>query len=292
MRDPAGPGGVAEVLVRVDEPLVVLPQLAIHLDRDVNERGPTVDAQRGLAALWGVGEPLEGTVLAHVADRAGVAPGDVLGWDLMVHDLSPGRIAGADQELICAPRLDNLASCWAALGALRAVAAEPEPGSGAGAPIAVVALFDHEEVGSGSERGAASTLLNDVVERLGIALGASQSQHPPRRAASAYIRADMAHAVRPDRAERHEPGHPVALMAAFLARTSTVAGSTPTKARDVLRGRSPSTTGPPCNGPTGSRCAGRTPTWRAPRRPLRRQGPTPPTRSWAAPATRCLPSRR
>jgi len=209
-----GNGAVVRLL-RVDRPVCAVPQLAIHLDGDIRTSGLVVDAQHHLTPLWGV-EPAAGaapdprTGLAgfagFVAHELGVTPDDVLSWDLMLHDLAPGALVGRDDELLGSPRLDNLASCWAAVEALCDVA--PDVGEG---PIPLVALFDHEEIGSTSDRGAASTLLPGVLERSVRARGGSADDVHRSLARSACLSADMAHATHPNYADRHDPAHPIAL---------------------------------------------------------------------------------
>ena len=142
-------------LVRFDEPLLRVPQLAIHLAEDRNSL--SLNPQRHLNAVWGAGERARS--LHHwVAERAGVATEDLLSADLMTHVLEPARLIGADGDLVSAPRLDNQASCYAGLEAL--LAAEPTD------HIPVLALFDHEEVGSTSDHGAQSDLLRTTLERI------------------------------------------------------------------------------------------------------------------------------
>jgi len=200
-------------LLRVDRPVCAIPQLAIHLDRDVNTSGLVVDAQHHLTPLWGVAPPAGATAAAgeaaglvgFVADELGVDAADVLGWDLMLHDLAPGALVGRDDELIGSARLDNLASCWAAVEALGEVAA-----SGDG-PVPVVCLFDHEEVGSTSDRGATSSLLPTLLERSVLARGGDREALHRALARSACLSADMAHATHPNYADRHDPEHQVAL---------------------------------------------------------------------------------
>jgi aspartyl aminopeptidase len=198
--------GTAERLLRVDRPLLRVPQLAIHLDREIMDKGLQLNAQQHLSPVWGVGDPTTGGFTAFIAGELGVAPDAVLAWDLMVHDLAPGTLAGLDEELISAPRLDNLCSAWAGLTALSAVAA-----AGAGPWIPVVVLFDHEEIGSTTARGAASTLLPSVVERIGASVGGGREELHRSLAGSLCASADMAHATHPNYVDRHEPGHQIRL---------------------------------------------------------------------------------
>jgi aspartyl aminopeptidase len=209
-----GNGAVLRLL-RIDRPVCAIPQLAIHLDRDVNTAGLVVDAQHHLTPLWGLAPPpgvtpsaATGTdgMAGFVAHELGVSADDVLGWDLMLHDLAPGALVGRDEELLGSARLDNLASCWAAVEALTEVA--PSAGDG---PVPMVCLFDHEEVGSTSDRGAASSLLPTVLERSVSARGGSRDDLHRALARSACLSADMAHATHPNYADRHDPEHRVAL---------------------------------------------------------------------------------
>jgi aspartyl aminopeptidase len=189
-------------LLRVDRPVCAIPQLAIHLDREVATKGLVVDAHHHLTPLWALSE---GSFAAFVAKELGVGVDDVLGWDLMLHDLAPGALVGRDDELLGSARLDNLASCWAGVEALASAAPE-----GAG-PIPVVCLFDHEEVGSTSDRGAGSSLLPTVLERSVLARGGTGEAWHRSLARSACLSADMAHATHPNYADRHDPEHQVAL---------------------------------------------------------------------------------
>lgn len=197
--------GVETRLVKVDRPVARVPQLAIHLDREVSERGLVLDRQLHLSPVWGLGRPEEGAFAGFLAKELGVAADDVVSWDVMLHDTAPAALAGADEELISAPRLDNLCSCWCGVEALVAAAAETGD-----APL-LLCLFDHEEVGSTTSTGAAGTLLAAAVERSVLARGGDREDVLRALAASVLVSADMAHATHPNYAERHEPSHQVAL---------------------------------------------------------------------------------
>jgi len=198
LRDKDFQSGIAHLLVRIDEPLLRVPQLAIHLAED---RGSlSLDPQRHVNAVWGAGERSR-SLIGYLAQRAGVAPADLLSADLMTHDLTPSRIVGVDEDLISAPRLDNQASCYAGLEAL--LAADPID------HIPVLALFDHEEVGSVSDHGAQSDLLRTTLERIVLAAGGDREDFLRLTTASMLASADMAHATHPNYPERHEPGHPI-----------------------------------------------------------------------------------
>ncbi|GAA5044474.1 M18 family aminopeptidase [Nocardia callitridis] len=189
---------VRGLLIRIDDPILRVPQLAIHLSED--RRGVTLDPQRHVNAVWGVGrEPR--SFLGFVAEHAKVDANAVLGWELMTHDLTPSRVFGRDRDLVSAPRLDNQGTCYAGLEAFVAAVAEP------GAAVPVLAMFDHEEVGSQSDRGAQSDLLSTVLERIVLSRGGGRAEFLATLAGSVCASGDMAHATHPNYPERHEPAH-------------------------------------------------------------------------------------
>lgn len=188
----------SERLVLLDEPVLRVPNLAIHLERD---RDPEVDRQRHLNALWAIGPA---AFLPWLCEREGIRADDVLGFELMAHDVQPSALVGANRELVSASRLDNQVTCFAGLQAL--LAADEVDGV-----RPVLALFDHEEVGSTSERGAQSDLLATVLERIVLAAGGSRDDHHRAVAASLCASGDMAHATHPNHPDRHEPLHHISL---------------------------------------------------------------------------------
>jgi len=202
-----GGRGVETHLLRIDRPLLRVPQLAIHLDRDVTANGLKLDRQRHLTPVWDLGAPQVDGFRDTVAAELGVHPHAVRGWDVMVHDLVPPALVGARGSLVSSGRLDDLCCCWAGLRALAATEVDS-----AEEPVgAVLALFDHEEVGSTSTRGAAGPLLADVLERLVTARGGTRDDLLRCLPRSALASADMAHATHPNYPERHEPGHWIAV---------------------------------------------------------------------------------
>lgn len=186
------------VLVDVGEPVARVPQLAVHLDREVNDQGLKLDRQQHLRPVWGVGPSERGEFASWIGERAGLdaAPG---WWDLCLYDVQGAAVLGHDRSMFASGRLDNLLSCWAATRAL--LATEPDD------HVAVVVLNDHEEVGSASTTGAQGPFLEVVLERLVTARGGSRVDLHRALAASACVSADNAHAVHPNYVERHEPGH-------------------------------------------------------------------------------------
>jgi aspartyl aminopeptidase len=182
-------------LVRVDRPVARIPQLAIHLDREVNDRGLVLDKQTHLLPVIGLGD---GNFLSLFADQVADLE-QISAWDLMFHDLTPAALLGQDNEFLASSRIDNLFSCWAATTAL--VAANPT------LRTQMIALFDHEEVGSASTSGAAGPLLERVLMRLFAAAGLDADQQAVALSLSSCVSSDMAHAVHPNYADRHEPLH-------------------------------------------------------------------------------------
>jgi aspartyl aminopeptidase len=134
-------------------------------------------------------------------------PRRIVAWDAMCHDLTPPAFVGVDRDLVAAPRIDNLLSCHAAIRAI----IDGAPAGTDPTHTAVITLFDHEEVGSTTDRGAAGTFLASVLERISASLGEGRDGHLRALAGSHCVSADGAHATHPNYPERHEPDHHVAL---------------------------------------------------------------------------------
>jgi len=192
-------------LLRIDEPLLRIPQLAIHLDREISDRGLSLNRQQHMRPVWGTGTGTTVDFRWLIAEALDVGADDVLAWDLMTHDLTPSTICGADRSMIAAPRLDNQMSCWAAIEALIAAADSGRR--------TLVCLFDHEEVGSQSSSGAGSILLPTVLERIVAAAGGGRDALHVALARSFCVSADGAHATHPNYPDRHDPDHQIALNA-------------------------------------------------------------------------------
>ena len=186
----------SHVLVDVNRPIARVPQLAVHLDRGVNEL-LKLDPQQHLQPVWGIGAGTAGEFAAWIAGEAGC--GVPVFWELSLYDVQPAAVLGGDGSLLASGRLDNQLSCWAAITAL--IDARP------GEATAMVVLNDHEEVGSSSTTGAGGPLLERALERHVLARGGSRDDLLRALAASSCISADNAHAVHPNYPDRHDPDH-------------------------------------------------------------------------------------
>ncbi|MGW7358677.1 M18 family aminopeptidase [Streptomyces sp. NPDC054802] len=189
-------------LVNVDRALLRVPQLAVHLDRSVNTDGLKLDRQRHMQPIWGLGHVEEGDLIRFLEQEAGLAEGEVSGWDLMPHSIEPPAYLGRDRELVAGPRMDNLISVHAATAALAAVSAAADLPY-----IPVLAAFDHEENGSQSDTGADGPLLGSVLERSVFARGGSYEDRARAFAGTVCLSSDTGHAVHPNYSERHDPTH-------------------------------------------------------------------------------------
>lgn len=199
-------GTARSVLVDLARPLLRIPNLAIHLNRNVNSDGLVLNAQSHLAPIFGLSseepESLIDLLVDELAARdAPARPEDIVSWDLSLYDVQGATTSGASSEFIHSARLDNLASCFAATSALAKA-------SQSSAATRIIALYDHEEVGSRSAQGAYSPFLRQVLERITLSGAARDSEAFARAVARSFlISADMAHAIHPNYADRHEPNH-------------------------------------------------------------------------------------
>jgi len=190
-----------EHLVRT-APIARIPQLAIHLDRQVGD-GLKLDKQQHTAPVWGLGDAESADIVAVLAREAGIDPEAIGGMEIVAADTQPPRTFGADDALFASGRLDNLLSTHAGLVAISS--AEPSKA------IAMFAAFDHEEIGSASRSGAAGPFHEEVLSRILAAFGARTEDRARSFAGSLHVSSDVGHAVHPNYADRHDPAnHPVA----------------------------------------------------------------------------------
>jgi aspartyl aminopeptidase len=190
-------------LVRFARPMLRVAQLAIHLDREINEQGLKLNRQEHMAPIFGLADDAANDLPALLAAELGITRERIVGSDLMLYDVVPPTRGGRDDELIFSGRLDNLAMCHAAIRAL----VDAAPSAAALDVVPVAALFDHEEVGSESAYGAHSGFLPRALERIANARGGSREDYHRALAGSLCISADMAHAVHPNYEARHEARH-------------------------------------------------------------------------------------
>jgi len=191
-------------LVRVDRPIARVPSVAIHLNREVNDKGYKLNAESQLPPMVGIaaGDEGDGRSLEQLLARElGCAVADLLAFDLSLYDLQAPSVGGLDGEFVFAPRLDNQASCHCAVEALVGLKETPDATS-------VVALFDHEECGSSSERGADSAMLAQLLAGL-VRDHAEEAPGGLERAAanSFVVSSDMAHALHPGYTDKHDKQH-------------------------------------------------------------------------------------
>ena len=186
---------LAVKLVNVDRDLLMIPNLAIHMNRDANE-GMKYNAQKDMLPLYG-SETSKGTFMETIAESAGVEAETIVGHDLFLYNRTKGCVWGAGQEFLSVGRLDDLQCAFASLkGFLQAEEGDSLP---------VHCVFDNEEVGSGTKQGAASTFLYDTLTRINEALGRTKSQYQQALASSFMLSADNAHGVHPNYSEKACP---------------------------------------------------------------------------------------
>ena len=188
-------------LVKVDRPLARVPQLAIHLNRDVNREGLKLNAQQHMPPLLGVASDEDDLRTFLAAELQLGSKDEIHSFELMFHSIEAARIGGLHSDFVFAPRLDNLASCHAGLEALLATA------TAANDATRLIAFYDNEEIGSETAQGAAGSMLEDVMQRVVENFGGGRETWVRSKAHSMVISADMAHAVHPNYADRHDDMH-------------------------------------------------------------------------------------
>ena len=195
------------VLIDFARPILRIPNLAIHLQRELDKEGLKLNAQQHMAPIVGLEElpSLRDLLISELRaqNQIEVEASDLLAFDLMTYDVQPSIVSGVRGEFIHAPRIDNLASCHAGLTALIGASSAPLP-----THTSAVVFYDHEEVGSRSAQGAAGPLLAEALERSVCGFKGGEPQGLERALSrSTLISADMAHAVHPNFSDRHEAGH-------------------------------------------------------------------------------------
>lgn len=188
-------GKLITKLVNVDKDLLMIPNLAIHMNREVND-GYKYNAQKDLLPLFG-DIAAKDTFMKTIAKAADVKEESILGHDLFLYNREKGSVWGANEEYVSIGRLDDLQCAFSSLkGFLSGEKKEY---------IAVHCVLDNEEVGSGTKQGAASTFLYDVLVRANQALGQDYENYLRFLANSFMVSADNAHAVHPNYTEKADP---------------------------------------------------------------------------------------
>lgn len=199
-------GKIDSQLVQFEQPLIRLPNLAIHMNRKVNEDGLKLHKQNELPLIisTAVEEQLEPSFFKQLlADKLSVNAETILSWELNVFDTQKGMFWGDKQQFYANSQLDNLASCHAGLEAMLTDSVLQS-----GNTIAC-AFFDHEEIGSESTKGADGSFLPDILERIALALNLDKEGYQRALASSFMISADMSHAFQPNFPSAYEPEHKV-----------------------------------------------------------------------------------
>ncbi len=189
-------------LIRIDKPLARVANLAIHLNRNVNDKGLILNKQNHMPPIVGqVDTDGSHSLREFLSEHLDCLFEDIIGWDLGLHDTQAPALGGLNNEFVFSPRLDNQASCYMALSALLALDETTRHTS-------VVTLYDHEEVGSGSDTGAESTLTRNVLDMLVDAHPVRVSGGITRALANSFlVSADMAHGVHPNYVDKSEKNH-------------------------------------------------------------------------------------
>ena len=191
-------------LVRFDKPMLVIPHLAIHFNRQVNEGNP-LSKQRDMLPVIALDCPdPKGLMRGLVAKEADVDPDDILDYDLSLYTCSKAMLTGLQNEMICSGRLDDLSMVHAGMTALLAACDKPSKHT------RVLAIFDNEETGSGTKQGAGSPILEHILRRIVMTRGGGEAQYMRAVAGSFMISADNAHGLHPNYVSKYDPtNHPV-----------------------------------------------------------------------------------
>lgn len=192
-------------LLDINKPLLIIPNLAIHVNKDVN-KGVEINRQTDtLPLLSMVDEDVseEQYFLSVLAKELGVDKSRILDYDMYIYNIEEGSFVGANDDFVSCPRLDNLTSVWALLKGLDS--GRRKEG------INLIALFDNEEIGSRTKQGADSALLNILLEKIVVSLGLTKNSLYSRLTDSFLISVDVAHGVHPNHPERYDPTNYTAL---------------------------------------------------------------------------------
>jgi aspartyl aminopeptidase len=183
-------------LISINEPIARIAQLAIHLDREISEKGLQLHRQHHMKPIWGANTVL--SFMQWLCEKVEVSAQNLTGFDLQLFDTQKSALLGSSGEFLVSGRLDNQVSCWAAVRSLIENTKTTRP--------TLVALFDHEEVGSESINGAAGPLLEHVLEELLMVRQRSETFASIAKK-SFFVSADNAHAIHPNYVDKHDAHH-------------------------------------------------------------------------------------
>ena len=190
-----------ERLIKIDKPVFMLPNLCVHFQRDVNEKGFSYNKQKDIFPLLSMiedGVDKDDYLLNLIQQESGIEKANIVDYELYLYEYQKGIFTGKDEEFISASRIDNLAMVYAGLSALVETADKQNA-------YKIVAAFDNEEVGSTTAQGAHSGLLMHTLNRICKNLGLTDDEYFRTVANSTSISADTAHAVHPNYSEKHDP---------------------------------------------------------------------------------------
>lgn len=190
--------GIATRLVNADRDLMIIPNLAIHMNRQVND-GYAFNPQKDMLPLFceAAEKQVKGCFTELIAKEADVKAEDILDTDLFLYNRMRGTLLGADGEFLASPHLDDLQCAFSSLKGF--LAAEPKDS------VAVHCVYDNEEVGSGTKQGAESTFLKDVLHRINTGMGRTEEEYLTALASSFMVSADNAHAIHPNQPDKADP---------------------------------------------------------------------------------------
>lgn len=190
-----GRGGLTERLVNIDRDLLIIPNLAIHMDREVNT-GYKYNPQKDLQPIYGT-IASKGRFMEEVAEAADTKTDVILGHDLFLYQRGRGSVLGGSNEFLAAPKLDDLQCAFSSLKGFTAAKEKKH--------ISILCVFDNEETGSGTKQGAASSFLYDTLQRINEAMGRSYEDYLIDLSEGFMVSADNAHGLHPNHQEKADP---------------------------------------------------------------------------------------
>ncbi|MCB7304181.1 M18 family aminopeptidase [Bariatricus massiliensis] len=186
-------------LVDLKKPVLIIPNVAVHLDREMN-KGMELTKQLHMQPIMGLAEKKEDikdALKGMIAEELGVSAGDILDYELNIYNPEAGMVIGSGEEFLSAPRLDNLTSVEALVSGIEDSVRDRG--------INVIAVFDHEEIGSRTKQGAASTLLGILLEKIYGSLGFSDMEYKSALMNTLLMSVDVSHALHPAHESKYDP---------------------------------------------------------------------------------------